>query len=1016
MHESVQNALSIAREAKGLTQGLKESLKKHEPWDREIEFQRANLRRQYLQLIFVHPYSKESKDADHSLWLTTSYYIIAAYKQRIAAADAVAHQSASDNHGHGRAHHPQHNHQGKPSGVVEHRKLVHRFRQFLAEEEKFWTSLIVRIVRVFGLEDAQPALTILGITVSEPYGAEGSPTRSDRRNVFPIEAATVAPSQSQKEQKLIMLSKALVCLGDIARYREHYNEGGGRPRAGKDFHDESKASSRGRAGEEVPLSSRPGQGITARRRILAILASYQQDPFSSVLQYYRAMCVKLPYETAAANLDSTLSRNLESYRIALAKLEAGSTELIQSPKQRVERFKKSLVALHGLWRLEPAQAEIYLPGHALSVMDTFSALVSERVLPTDIIWKTLVIALGALWRCRILRDPNAKRDAKKGLAVEARIFAHILGIMRTLYQIGGVQLADASSSPEPSINGRALAAGEAQIDLAQSITAVFRRSLPTLRIASKWLIVHVSYFSEAGSRLGSETGVDISTLLSEFWASYSSFSTLLGKVFPIDKLPKMTLPLEEDVDVSGFAPLKQAMFNPTSCTANGLEPGQSQVHPNEEQLMRISDLLQDAIRISEFVDSPVELTAINSRSEPEVSAVVDNAAAIPSPKLDAAMTPLAFEKLAPDAEASEGGGSHDADVHSEVDDDNATVSTRTDDEIVNLAITANLPLDDDDEMEQVVYPKQTIASPAVASCASGSFATPSVHSKPLSPAKALTAEDLLNDMMRPRGSYAADPSLNRAPGSPLPPPLLFGSASPSAPPSIWSTTSHDSASLSASNLRITGYPGAQTRVSPPVMPTYTSALGPSAPVAPIAPVAPVAPSRIGFTHQRQLSQPLAYSLGTAATSLPQGPWSSQGSSHLSVSQSQSQQRHTLSPPLVPFALQPMGNTRTFGQVPPPPHSQPQQHHHAPFSGAYHPQLSHVPGLSPRLSPQQVYGQSASSSMHSDLPTQSTWSYSGEGSLTGRGAPLGPFAADLPYPQLRIQQQAQMQRSGAWAPS
>jgi protein SMG7 len=332
----------------------------------------TSLRRQYLQLIFVHPYSKESKDADHSLWMTTSYYIIAAYKQRIAAADAVVHQSAGDSHGQGRGLHAQSNHHGRPSGVVEHRKLVHRFRQFLAEEEKFWTSLIVRVVRVFGLEDAQPALTALGITIVDPPGTEESP-RNDRRNVFPNEAATTAPSQSQKEQKLIMLSKALVCLGDIARYREHYNEGGGRPRAGKDFHDESKSNSRGRGGRRGVIEQPPrprnyskAQDCYEQARLLvpdvgnachqlAILANYQQDPFVSVLQYYRAMCVKHPYETAAANLDSTLSRNLEGYRIALAKLEAGSSELTQSPKLRVERFKKSLVALHGLWRLDPAQ-------------------------------------------------------------------------------------------------------------------------------------------------------------------------------------------------------------------------------------------------------------------------------------------------------------------------------------------------------------------------------------------------------------------------------------------------------------------------------------------------------------------------------------------------------------------------------------------------------------------------------------------------------------------------------------
>lgn len=248
------------------------------------------------------------------------------------------------------------------------------------------------------------------------------------------------------------------------------------------------------------------------------------------------------------------------------------------------------------------RGEIYLPGHAASVMATFSGLVSERVLPTDIIWKTLVLALGALWRCRILRDPNAKRDVKKGFAVEARVFAHILGIMQTLYQIGHVQLADASSFPEPSVNGTVSGMGE-EIDLAQSITAVFRRSLPALRIGSKWLNVHFNYFSEAPSRLGSETGIDIASLLSEFWTTYSAFSTLLGKIFPIEKLPKLTLPLEEDVDVSGFAPLKQAMLNPSTSTANGLEPGQSQVHPNEEQLMRIADLLQDAVKLSGFTAS-----------------------------------------------------------------------------------------------------------------------------------------------------------------------------------------------------------------------------------------------------------------------------------------------------------------------------------------------------------------------------------------------------------------------------
>ncbi|KIJ37104.1 hypothetical protein M422DRAFT_260495, partial [Sphaerobolus stellatus SS14] len=324
--------------------------------------------RQFLQLLFVHPYAKESKDADHSLWLTTSYFIISAYKQRIAAADAVIHQTANEYHGRG-----QDRHHGKPTGVVEHRKLVHRFRQFLAEEEKFWTSLVVRAVRVFRLDEARPALAALNINVGGDENdnaiLDASPTKPDRRNIFPSEDATTPPSQNQKEQKMIMLSKALVCLGDIARYREHYNEGGGRPKAGKDFHEEARGGARGRGGRRAveqlprPRNYSKAQECYEHARLLvpdvgnachqlAILASYQQDPFAGVLQYYRAMCVKHPYETAASNLDSTLARNLDIYKNTLAKTESIQNEL---PKLRVEKYKKSLVALHGLWKLSPTE-------------------------------------------------------------------------------------------------------------------------------------------------------------------------------------------------------------------------------------------------------------------------------------------------------------------------------------------------------------------------------------------------------------------------------------------------------------------------------------------------------------------------------------------------------------------------------------------------------------------------------------------------------------------------------------
>ncbi|KAJ3537656.1 hypothetical protein NM688_g6648 [Phlebia brevispora] len=117
-------AAHILREAKSLHNELKESLKHHDVSDREIEIHRKNLRRQYLRLLFLHPYARESKDAETLMWMQTSYSLIAIYKQRIAALDrAIQHPRQ----GQQSSHHPPR--------TVEYRKLLQRFRQFLAEEE-----------------------------------------------------------------------------------------------------------------------------------------------------------------------------------------------------------------------------------------------------------------------------------------------------------------------------------------------------------------------------------------------------------------------------------------------------------------------------------------------------------------------------------------------------------------------------------------------------------------------------------------------------------------------------------------------------------------------------------------------------------------------------------------------------------------------------------------------------------------------------------------------------------------
>lgn len=106
-------------------------------------------------------------------------------------------------------------------------------------------------------------------------------------------------------------------------------------------------------------------------------------------------------------------------------------------------------------------------------------------------------------------------------------------------------------------------------------------------------------------------------------------------------------------------------------------------------------------------------------SEAGVAVAADATVPHTSPKLDVTETPL-LERHSSESEKHERRRDmHEAEVQSEADDDNATVSTRTDDDIVNMAMTAILPSDDDDNDddddmdEQVVYPKRNISPQVV---------------------------------------------------------------------------------------------------------------------------------------------------------------------------------------------------------------------------------------------------------------------------------------------------------------
>jgi hypothetical protein len=138
--------------------------------------------------------------------------------------------------------------------------------------------------------------------------------------------------------------------------------------------------------------------------------------------------------------------------------------------------------------------------------------------------------------------------------------------------------------------------------LAQRITGTFRRTLPALRIANKWVKANVRYLQQYPLEDVQEPNASSSPTLpnavrpslASFWHAWSRFDNQLSEAFPLDLLPSISVDLEEDIDMKGFSPLRwSSSGGPDSGSRRPQGEKVASVHPNEEQLMRIGDLIVD---------------------------------------------------------------------------------------------------------------------------------------------------------------------------------------------------------------------------------------------------------------------------------------------------------------------------------------------------------------------------------------------------------------------------------------
>ncbi|KAG8713267.1 hypothetical protein FRC08_013477 [Ceratobasidium sp. 394] len=712
----------ISRDVKGLVADFREELKLRDPWDREIDIQFKRIQRRYKELLFDFPFARQTQSVDQALWTDTSYALITRYRARI---DPVRNSSANN------------------KNVVENRKILQKFLAFLAAEGAFWSGIALRLVRAHGLHEANRALTALGMDIVEFENRESLTRRgvnAEPRRVEvdgdPAPPSFPPPTPEHRSNKLLAVFRVLIFLGDLARYREQYgthpnksnNENGRRPRGGrrgKDRNNDVPPEKRYAKAEAYYLQAKlllPDYGNPFNQ--LAIVYSYQHDLFGAALNYYRALCVRRPFPTAKDNLIRTLGKCLEAdremWRVRRAKEAEEGEKGKEGPQSENEgpgdleaKFKQDVVLLHALWTGKHRPPK--LARHAHNVLASFASLTARRLLPAATLVHVFVLALGALWKVRMFRDGatkekgKAKEDAKtEGEASpEARIVAHILALCTILLELGTKEIEEgvreagevASGSDENSLSER----------LAQQITGTFRRTLPALRIASKWIKSNVEYIQRHAPAEPKSPPDTADPTLSDpmrpnpvsFWLAWARFSSQLSVGFPLESLPEMTVTLEEDVDMRGFAPLKRGMSGEDR--GGGKVGGEgidvASVHPNEEQLMRIGDLIVDARFIVNVPGCPVSLADGGYVFD---SVQVDRVERLGRP----------YEGRVEDMLDSDEEGDEEELEHQE--DDRATVSTRTEDDPVRLAMDAVLSENEDegdDEEEEILYPQKTKGQP-----------------------------------------------------------------------------------------------------------------------------------------------------------------------------------------------------------------------------------------------------------------------------------------------------------------
>ncbi|KAK6534791.1 hypothetical protein TWF281_006091 [Arthrobotrys megalospora] len=422
---------------------------------------------------------------------------------------------------------------------VELRKMYAYFTKFIKLSSKFYRALIQRLISHFGVYNLK------FVAVEFKFELD----ISDRERDY--------PSQIQNFATLVCY-ESLLHLGDLSRYRENYGEPNPRNPDAKNW---------GPAKGYYTLARKVLPAHPKAFNQLAVLAQYEQSHFTAIYYLYRSLLAEEPdeatHETTLGNLKICFVKILKDH----ASLDGATSDEITSMFSRYHA--------HCFLSIDASEYESLKS----DLLNQITLAVKERAVPTVILNRMILINIAAE-HLALSRDRATLSSPKvvTFLRFNIETFTSILMVLQ--------QELDGTSQ-------------DSKENVADLVSAVTRRMLPSLRLYSAWLLIsHHILVNETND-------MSLNVQVKQLWQTYATTLSLLQSTFPMSTLSQSPYLLEEDDDIAGFKPLMDT--SESRRLGKGAAGVQGRDHPNQESLTRILYLLEDGIELCTAGNVPIDV-------------------------------------------------------------------------------------------------------------------------------------------------------------------------------------------------------------------------------------------------------------------------------------------------------------------------------------------------------------------------------------------------------------------------